>query len=514
MKKTLYRIIGTLATVAMISACNLDLIPSSDIVYDETQPAIQKESDLVGFENGTHAYFRSIHQTTYYYVSDLMADGFNATMDFGNNFGPVHRTDADFTAADQDVEDVFGGYFVAISKFNQAIAAYNSIVNADLKAESLVPKGYAFFYRAYSYLYLARSFGKAYDAASAEKDLSVPLVLVYDQNARPARATQKEVYTQIKADLDSAAVLLAGEVYDPAAGAPIKPTIDAVNALYARYYLDVKDYANAAAKANEVIATGNYVLSSTAAEFKAEFVNDKGKEPILQCFASLNEAPNGLSYYTRLSVVNKESYYQPYFLPSGKLVDSYAAGDLRLSNWFKAAGAASYPIYSSGSANANANVLVFTKFEGNPSYTTSSLPQGQQAVKPLRISEMYLIAAEALYKDGKTTNALAVLNELQAARGGEVTTALNDAAIQNEWFRETVGEGQRVWCLKRWGVGFTKRYGQPAAIADKLIYTGDYYTDRAMAAGDYHFSLPIPTYEMKINSNLVQNEGYNLIAGE
>ena len=155
---------------------------------------------------------------------------------------------------------------------------------------------------------------------------------------------------------------------------------------------------------------------------------------------------------------------------------------------------------------------MFTKFEGNTSYTSNPLPQGQQAIKPFRISEMYLIAAEALFQDGSTSNAIKVLNDLQTARGAELTVLPSFEAIQKEWFIETVGEGQRAWCLKRWNTGFTARYGQTAAISNNLIYTGNYYTNREMAAGDYHLTLPIPTYEIKINPNLKQNEGYDLIS--
>ena len=509
MKKTIYRLLGSAAALFMVLSCNMDLIPTSDIVYDENEPAIQKASDLTSFEQGIHAYFRSIHQSTYYYVSDIMTDGFNATVDFGNNFGPIHRTDADFTASDQDVEDVWGGYYVAISKFNQAIAAANSITDAGLKESAQTFKGYAFFYRAYAYLFLARTFGKAYNAGTAATDLSVPLVLVYDQNARPARDTQENVYKQVKADLDSAAVLLAkveGEVRAQ------KPTIDAVTALYARYYLDMKDYESAAECAQAVIATGKYTLANSAAAFTKEFLDDEGTEPIMQMFASLNEAPNGLNNYTRLTTANEQNVYSPYFLPSGKLVDSYSADDLRLGGWFKASGNDSYPIYSNGSAYSDSDVLVFTKFEGNTSYTSNPLPQGQQAIKPFRISEMYLIAAEALFQDGSTSNAIKVLNDLQTARGAELTVLPSFEDIQKEWFIETVGEGQRAWCLKRWNTGFTARYGQTAAISNNLIYTGNYYTNREMAAGDYHLTLPIPTYEIKINPNLKQNEGYDLIS--
>ena len=510
MKKTIFNFFGATVLALALSACQMDLIPTGGAVYDEQEPTIQKESDLVAFEAGIHSIFRGRHQSTFYYVSDLMTDGFNATMDFGNNYGPIHRTDADFTAGDSDVETLYGSYFSAINQFNLDIAAANTIADPELKEAALPFKGYAFFYRAYSYLFLARYFGKVYNASSAGSDLSVPLVTVYDQNARPSRATQQQIYDQVKADLDSAAILLAKQV--PDGKFPIiRPTIDAVNALYARYYLDIKDFAKAAEYAKGVIDRGIYKLASSASDFEKEFLDDAGTEPILQYFASLTESPNGLGNYTRLTTASSRSVYAPYFLPSGKLLEAYDEGDLRLACWFKPADDSAYPIYMTGSIHVNSDVKVFTKFEGSMTYTSAKLPQGQQAIKPFRISEMYLIAAEALFQNGQQPQALALLNELQTARGAALTTNISMDAIQKEWFRETVGEGQRLWCLKRWGIGFNGRKGQAAALAEGLIYTGEYYTDRNVPAGDYHFTLPIPTYEMKVNPNLVQNEGYDLL---
>ena len=497
------KIINTLAlgaAVTLLASCDLDLMPNNAIAYNPEQ-IVETASDLNGFENGMFSYFRGTQYGVYNIASEVMCDGFNAMADFGNNYGSIHRTDNSFSATDYDAEDHWENIYHAIMRYNVVINGLLENVPADLQAKAAVVRGEGYFFRADSYLRLVRLYAKAYAHSTPSSDLGVPLVLEYDQTARPARNTIQEVYDQIGKDLDSAAVLLAGVKGEVRAQ---KPTIDAVNALYARYYLDMKDYESAAECAQAVIATGKYTLANSAAAFTKEFLDDEGTEPIMQMFASLNEAPNGLNNYTRLTTANGQDVYSP--------IDSYDPADLRLAGWFQASGDDSYPIYSNGSAYSDSDVLVFTKFEGNTSYTTNPLPQGQQAIKPFRISEMYLIAAEALFQDGSTSNAIKVLNDLQTARGAELTVLPSFEAIQKEWFIETVGEGQRAWCLKRWNTGFTARYGQTAAISNNLIYTGNYYTNREMAAGDYHLTLPIPTYEIKINPNLKQNEGYDLIS--
>lgn len=111
-------------------------------------------------------------------------------------------------------------------------------------------KAEAKFFRAYSYLSLIRVFGKAYNPSTeTSSDLGVLLVLHFDQTAEPARATVQQVYDQIKADLDDAYALLNN------VGATVSElgtghvTVEAVDALYARYYIDTKQYEKAAEKA-------------------------------------------------------------------------------------------------------------------------------------------------------------------------------------------------------------------------------------------------------------------------
>lgn len=496
MKKIFKYIASAAAVVSVLASCNLDLVPISSIAYEEGGQLIQTQANLTALENGLLQSYRTLHMGEFEIASEVMMDGFNATLDYGNNYGGIHKTDYNFTSSDYYVEDYWSYNYSAIKNYNIFIAAADN-VDDEIRAKARVAKGEAFFLRAASYLNLARHFGKAYKAASAGTDLCVPLVVVYDQQEKPARATVAEVYGQIKADLDSAALCLAGVKGKVRAD---RPTIDAVNALYARYYLDVADYAKAAEYAHKLIDSETYKLSSTAEEMEAEFVNDAGTEPIYQVFASLSEGTNASAVWTYWTSDNNHGeVFKPYYIPTKDVIDMYSTGDLRFAAWFD-----NTQWVQLNGKYYQGEFYIFTKYWGNPALT-SSIRNGRQAPKPFTIAEQYLIAAEAELAGGNAPAARADLNALQSARGADQTEA-TEANIRKEWFKETIGSGLRMSCMKRWGIGYNGRPMQAGAV--NVLNGGDVYEGKVFKADDYHFQWPIPSHEMKINKNLKQNDGY------
>ena len=503
MNKYIKLAIAAVAGAAMVTSCDLNLVPNNAIAYEEGGVLIQTQANLNSLENGLLSSFRSVQNGRYVEAVEYQFDAFNATIDYGNNYGALHKSDYNLTSGDYDVEATWEDNYTAIKNYNIFIAAADN-VSEDLKSKVDVVKGEAYFFRAWSYLQLARHFGKAYGASSSS-DLCVPLVLVYDQAEQPARTTVAEVYAQIKSDLDNAATLLAGV---KGAVRSLKPTIDAVNALYARYYLDIADYSNAAAYAHKVIDTGTYKLATTAKEMEAEYVNDKGNEPIMQLAISLTEfTGNTLNDWTLCqSDANHDQAFRSYFIPTQTLVESYDAGDIRFGAWFN--GETAVMLSGSYYNVEKTDFYTFVKFWGNPALTSSPIRNGRNAPKPFKISEMYLIAAEAELNGNSATAAKADLNALQAARGASLTDATVDN-VRKEWFRETVGEGQRKFCLKRWGIGFNGREMQPGAV--NVLQQGNVFNEKVFDANSIYFQYPVPAYEMKINKNLVQNPGYDAL---
>lgn len=495
-------LIGGMAAT-LFASCDLNLKPTDSIVYEEGTALFLQESDVVSFLNGVLADYRSLQYGSYTQSTEVMCDGFNATIGFGNNYGSVHRADYTFTPSDSYVESMWGNHYIAIKDYNLAIANCDLVGDdASFKPVADYLKGIALFCRASSYLTLARHFAKDYDPSTAGTDLCVPLVLVYNQDEKPFRATVQEVYDQIYSDLSEAETLLAeaapGQVRSQA------PTIDAVYALMARYFLDIEEYETAADYAVSVIdSEAGYALANSEETMIAEYTNDAGTEPIVQLFASVAEGARGNTLYTLVSTGNDvPKYFGSYFIPTAKAVNAYGSGDLRFKTWFTNS---MYPIFSSG--NYYQEPYVFIKYLDNPALHTGQVETGAHAAKPLLISEMYLIAAEAYAMSGDEDLAITILNELRSARkAGAVTGDIMDE-VKHEWFRETIGEGHRLSCLKRWGDGIEPR--TPQSSASELVMTGPAYTERELEADSHVFVWPVPTYEIKINTNLVQNPGYS-----
>lgn len=92
-----------------------------------------------------------------------------------------------------------------------------------------------------------------------------------------------------------------------------------------------------------------------------------------------------------------------------------------------------------------------------PSNSTGSFrPQQNTMVPILRFSEVYYIYSESLFKNGKPTEALTVLNQVRLARGKLNTFTSTDQTafyteLLNEYRREFLAEGQTVFAFKRLG---------------------------------------------------------------
>jgi hypothetical protein len=116
-----------------------------------------------------------------------------------------------------------------------------------------------------------------------------------------------------------------------------------------------------------------------------------------------------------------------------------------------------------------------------------------------RISEAYLIEAEAQYKLNNSTLALKILNTLQAQRGGSVSTTINIDEVWKERRRELYGEGFALGDLKR--------------LCKGLERTGEdqWSSTLTLPANSNRMMYPIPDAELDYNPNYKNSDAdYNL----
>jgi hypothetical protein len=306
----------------------------------------------------------------------------------------------------------------------------------------------------------------------------------------------KAVYDQVVSDLEQAKTLLAGVT---GVQGSTRFTIDAVRALEARVRLDMQDWAGAKAAADFVIATGKYPLISTQAAYTAYWHTDTKQEDIMQLFvANTTETPNTSGIYLGYSTAT--SKFRPDFIPSQWVIDKYAATDIRKATYFQSKAVD----FTTGAGT----LTLVNKYPGNPTLFTGTVTNYQHAPKFLRIAEMYLISAEAGARGTGDADGLVKLNALRRSRGLTDLTGLADAAlfaeVKEERFRELAFEGYRLWDLKRWHEGFTRSAPQNT----NFLTTGTGYTTLTVAADSPKFLWALPSNDVTINPNLVQNPGW------
>lgn len=500
MKKLLTINIVAFVAILSLGSCEkkLDLFPYSSI---ELSQSFKTVKDASTWNTGLYTDLRARVYGSYNISQDVQADQLNASLDYGNRNGNPHRWGTSYLADDGALSGAWNGYYTALKNINTTIAGFNTITAttpADIAALARY-KGDAYLARAYYYSELIIRFAKPFEPATAAQDLGVPLVLEFDLNARPARSKVKQVYDQIILDINAAKTNLATV---PGVQGSNKFTIDVANALEARVRLNMQDWAGAMAAANAVITTAKYPLLNTVAGLNNMWTNDVATEVLLQCSViKTTEQANTNSIY--LGYNGATLKYVPDFIPTQTFINTYDAADYRKQVYFK-----QLPTIIQG-VNFPTMTLV-NKFPGNPLLFTAATTNYQHAPKVFRVAELYLIYAEAAVRAGASSEllGLSMLNTLRVSRGLPALAALSGAPlllqVQNERTKELAFEGFRLFDLKRWHQGFSRGTAQDLGA----INVGANFNTLTIAADAAQYVWGIPTYDININANLVQNTGW------
>ncbi len=493
--KKIISLMMMLGAVGGFTACSLDLEPDTAITGDRAgQPKY-----VADLRNGIYNNVASMasYGGTAIVSTEYYTDLFNETSSSGNRGGYFSRWS--IYANDSDVQGVWASYYSLILQINYALGkADEAIANYDSDDEMNLYKGEFYFFRAYLMHQLALRFCEDYDPARASEQLGVPFQNEYNPGAQLNRGTLQQTYEHILDDIK-----LAEELLTTAGSQNSKYlTKDAITAFKAQVALQMHDYQNAAQYASSLY--GSYPLASSKEDLQQMWMHDTSSEIIFECnlvqttvgvIVSAQDYANG-TYDGTL----KSYSFNPAYVPEQWVCDLYEPGDYRDSVYV---GLARIP-----QASKPDETKILLKLTGNEELRTSeSILNYYNMPKLFRISEMYLIEAEAQYRLGG--DAATPLNQLRQNRGLAATTATGEdlfEEIKRECVREFIGEGRRLFDLKRWGDGFT-RDGQTAALNRLAGGTATY--QMTQEASNPKFVWPIPQYELQNNPNFgAQNNGY------
>lgn len=497
----------------MLTSCDMNLDEPGTITDTKS---IQTVSDCEAYRNNVYTSFRALTTGTYVSGTELEMDQFIAMYGNGNR-GLVFST-ANINASVSDVSDIYNGLYSSMKTVNFFIEHAENMYNgANLLPEEKTDLGRYIaevkFFRAYFYYYLFDHFCKSYDASIADQEgLGCQLVTKYeptgDTSKYPGRSSMNATINLINSDLEAAFNGLVE--YEKTNTEFCKPNASylssyAVAALQARVALVTGQYKTAADKANYVIGNTSYKLT-TGEAYTDMWYDDFGSELIFVPFVDANES----AYIS--STNDAWNYYANFpqridYAPTNAALKAYAEGDIRKEAFFYEG------ISLSFGDMGECDVYVFNKYPGNQALITGT-NNYKNKPKPFRLSEQYLILAEAKNALSQDADASKALNTLRAARIASYTdvnlsgNALRDE-IRAERAKELIGEGFRMSDLRRWGLGFTRDKSYPInpEVADFFIPSS---ANVSFEPNDYRYVWPIPYDEIQINPQIrnQQNAGY------
>lgn len=491
--KKIINLIVMLGAVCGFTACDLEITPDTSIAGKDAAHL----KYVSGLRNGIYNSMTGMTSYVYMRYPEFYTDLFNETRNSGNR--GAFFSNWSIYSTDQDVNTLWSSYYTVIATINYTLEKCDLAIalEPDNEKELNLYKGELYFFRGYLLHQLALRFCEDYEPAEAESQLGVPCPTEYLPGAQLPRGTLAQTYARILEDVKAAEELVDVQGAQNA----VYVTVDAITAFKAQVALQMHEYADAISYATSLYA--KYPLAQNKSAIEDMWLKDSSTETIMQFDLTKNTVSvvGSLCYdytYGSWSATNGYFTFSPAYVPEQWVCDLYSQNDYRYGTY----------VTPSHTVSITELGILMTKFLGNENLRTAPTTLGYANMpKPFRIAEMYMIEAEAQYRQGG--DAAGPLNTLRASRGLGAVTTTGDALfadIKNECVREFIGEGRRLFDLKRWHDGF-KRDGQTLFLS--LLAGGTSTYQMRVEANNPKFVWPIPQYEMQNNPNIgEQNPGY------
>lgn len=479
------------AVVALSSVSCLEKYPSDAMTFDES---IKTVNDVNLAVIGIYDAFKSssLYSGALTLLPDIQTDLVYGVNNNTNVYGDVWRW-KDILATNTDIEGVYGSLYDVINRCNFLLDRVDA-VRANTTDDEQLDKldqccGEVYFARALAYSELIKLFCKPYEKdGDMSKELGVVLSEHYGGDEPMKRADLKASYDFVLKDLDRAAELL--EVEDDYTGTLYNLEYFCeytVYALRARVALYMQDWDAAIEYSSKVIDSKYYVLSSASKLIDGEqsyyqymWTNDNSTEIIWKVAFTINSYGGALG--TVFANYDKVSF-RPDYVPAQWVLNLYDASDLRVNSYF-------YNTLTGYAHGLQWPLLV--KYLANEQFIQYNIYHVTMP-KVFRLSEQYLIRAEAYAMNGKYSEASKDITTLRVARyetyGGSTPMNADNAMkiIEEERVKELYMEGFRLNDLKRWHKGF-ERKPQLQSLSNG--------SSLKVEADDPMFVWPIPQHEL------------------
>ncbi|MEQ8927546.1 MAG: RagB/SusD family nutrient uptake outer membrane protein [Fulvivirga sp.] len=435
-----------LFSALLFSACDVldqqpeDLIPTSEAIIDKQSATSAVNGIYHALQDGDYYGGRYILATEMV-AGNGTASAFQAFwQELASGRVPVSNF---------HVEDSWIALYNVVNAANAVIEAVPNVGELD-ESEKNDMLGQAYFLRGLAFFDALRQYGEFYNTGS---EFGIPLKLQPSlAPSETARATVANSYVQIESDLQEAIDRLGN-------GSPFFASQTAAKALKARVHLYQNEFGLAETLASEVIDE----LGALPPDYNEIYTTEESAEAIFELEFIQQDDPN---------VWSIEMYNNP---PEVSVTDGLI--DF-LSN-----------------RNENERGMLFETL-GNGlnrciKYGTEAIEDGENTIV-IRLSEMYLIRAEALGRSGVPNDALPDLNAVRNRAG---LTSLTNIASDAELITTLLNERRAEFAYEGHYWFDMVRYGRMETI-------------RGLES--FRRIFPIPRREINISDGtLVQNPEYN-----
>jgi len=497
MKRNNILLLGLLIVVGL-SSCKkfLDVTPSNSA--DATK-AIQTPRDAQILMNGI---MNQMTSSSYYGRNFIMygeAKGGDAAV-----YSQGRGLDAFYTFNHNPNTNSYSSFW---SQIYYCVLQSNYLLEEIAKREAAgvtgfnTAKGQALTARALMYFDLVRLYGKAY--TQDKTSYGVPLILnKLSYDAKPLRNSVEQVYTQIIKDLVDAAPLL-----------PKTKTNGYINyyanrAILARVYLNMDNKPDALLAAEEVINAPSMYTLYTNTNWVDSWKSQYGSESIFEL--NINPLENdlgtaSLGVYQRNRNVGTTAALGFFYASTDFLASLNTGGNTDIRRGIMARDESSATrlgaVYKYSGGLPNGNVAAST-MPGDKSTANNTAVN----IKVIRLSEVYLIAAEAALtaNPGKAVGYLNAIRQRNPSLAASTIATITADMILDERRKELYGEGHRYFDMLRLNksITFNDEFGGLTILPTLRPKT----IDRTF----YKTILPIPQSEINANPPIKaqQNPGY------